>query len=541
MTCMAAPQTALAQDVEDKPSQILPDSLDERPLPTSQTKDRKSPQITSEIDLDDFGVKPSGSSAFTIGAVQVEGAKALPRFIYADIIENFVGRSASPAELKELTKALAGRARQQGYIFASAMVPAQSAKLGVVQVRIDPGVIDRVRVSGTDNRIVQRVFNDLEGRPAVKTDIERAALVSGDVRGLTISRIRFSRNKGRGVLNVVAEETPDAIYISADNHGSNTLGPVRSRIVTEMNAVLSDGDMLDTQILFTPIDPDELTFISARYSSMLNDIGSFAAVNIAAGRTWQQQKDGEFSKSRSRYVSFKTGAPLHRTRAADIWVNLDMAYLAVDRNFSDGRIREDRIATVTASATGAFKFAGGQLFSGLSIIRGLDILGATQGNDPISSRRDGSGQFTKSEMWLTWNRKLGQGYSLRARASGQLASRPLLSPQEIDIGGPRFGRGFNYSERSGDQGVLGSFELRKYSSKPAKGVSWAQLYVFADGGFVDNLRGGRGGGSLMSAGGGVRAGLDKFELGLEAAVPVKGARDNRHRSPQLNIVLSLAL
>jgi hemolysin activation/secretion protein len=57
----------------------------------------------------------------------------------------------------------------------------------------------------------------------------------------------------------------------------------------------------------------------------------------------------------------------------------------------------------------------------------------------------------------------------------------------------------------------------------------AQPYLFADAGHVGNLDGGAGGGSLASAGGGLRVWLPhRLEAGIELGIPLSdGALDRR--------------
>jgi len=66
-----------------------------------------------------------------------------------------------------------------------------------------------------------------------------------------------------------------------------------------------------------------------------------------------------------------------------------------------------------------------------------------------------------------------------------------------------------------------------------------QLYGYADGGAVGNLDGGTGGGSLFSAGGGIRASLpSRLEAGLEIGVPLKaGADAGDEVDPRVSFVL----
>lgn len=58
-----------------------------------------------------------------------------------------------------------------------------------------------------------------------------------------------------------------------------------------------------------------------------------------------------------------------------------------------------------------------------------------------------------------------------------------------------------------------------------------------DGGYVSNLGSGVGGGTLFSAGGGLRARIRKVELGFEIAAPVNAQRfDAGNKAPRVNFV-----
>lgn len=538
---IVAPQSLWAQGVDEKPTQILPerDNLPSDQSSSDKTRD-SNPQITVDLPLFDES-DALDRSEFVIGGVQVDDDGLLPPGAYGKVAENFVGRRASPAALKALAKAVADESRAEGYIFASAKIPAQSIKMGIVRVKVDVGMIDSVSLKGTKNKFVKRLFENLEGKPGTKTAIERAIFTASNYPGISIDKTSFRRKYGKGILTIRVSRVADQLQVTFDNYGTQTSGPVRARLAVDKHGVFSDRDWLGAQLLMTPTDPEELTFVSARYSNIVTDGGTRLALTGAAGRTKRTLEDGTIiAKSRSRFAAVTMITPLIQSNKADISLNIEGGFLALDRNFSDGRFRDDDIATVSASASGNAKVAGGRLAGGVAVIRGLDILAATQANDPIASRSDGSGQFSKGELWLNWTRKLGQGFSVRTAVSGQVASRPLLSSQEIDLGGPRFGRGFDYSERSGDQGVLASFELRKFVSKSAKNISSAQFYAFVDGGYVDNLRLGSGGGSLVSTGGGVRASIGKIDFGVEVAVPVKGQRESGGKSPKLNATIAFS-
>src|SRR3546814_19536372 len=106
-------------------------------------------------------------------------------------------------------------------------------------------------------------------------------------------------------------------------------------------------------------------------------------------------------------------------------------------------------------------------------------------------------------------------------SSDLLTSSPVLAINQIAIGGSYFGRAYDYSERAGDKGLLGSAELSaKVLDRNSGFIRWAQLYAFADAGEVDNLENSYGTGSLYSAGAGARLDFaNRLSLWIAAAFP----------------------
>ncbi len=474
-----------------------------------------------------------------VGAVKVTGLSQLSQGDFVDIAESYAGRSLDVAGLQVLARAVADRARSRGYIFATAVVPPQELEIGIVQVLLDEGAIDEVRLQGATNPRVRDLLMSLVGTAVRKRDIETLLLLANDVPGIVIQQTRFVRENGRGILivDVFADNARGTVRI--DNAGSDAFGPVRARLEVEFNGIIDADDQLVTFTQATPLQVRELVFGSARYSNIVSRSGLQLSVNAGAGRT--RNSDGEtgrISKGRSHFASVALTAPLIRSNTGSLWVSADLGYLGVRQTFGNGLILEDDIASVTVSGWGNVRTGPGRIQAGVSITRGIGILGSTRAGDVAASRIDGSGRFTKANLWANWSGKLGGGYAIRLATTGQIASRPLLSSQEIGLGGPNYARGYDFSERFGDQGVMGVAELRRGFERRVGPLDWAQLYGFVDGGYIDNLRDGFGGGTLVSGGGGVRAGVIGTEIGIEIAKPINAARfDSKDRSPKVNLTI----
>jgi hemolysin activation/secretion protein len=231
--------------------------------------------------------------------------------------------------------------------------------------------------------------------------------------------------------------------------------------------------------------------------------------------------------------------PLWRRRSASLWFEGELGVRNLLQWRRGTQVRDDRVVAARGTLYGYTDLAGGRLRVSTTLSQGLDILGATRSGDPLASRGDADGVFTSLSAWTDWSRELGGNLSVRVAMLSQLSSRPLLITDEVGLGGPGFLRGYDWSERSGDEGVMGMAELSYLIDSPFGLARRAQLYAFVDGGRVNNLNGGFGSGALASAGGGFRANVTRtFGASLEVAVPLSGARyDTSDETPKVNFKL----
>ncbi len=503
-----------------------------QPRPTFPTPTITVPEAAS--------VALSDGAEIQIGAVYVTGLSQLSQADFADIAENFAGRTVDKDGLRQLARAIADRARDRGYIFASAAIPPQQLKVGIVRVALDEGAVDEVRISGSSNPRLIELLNELVGPAPLRDHVERHLLLAGDIPAIEIKSTRYVREGSKRILLVKADETRTFGKLRLDNYGSRSFGPIRARLETGLNSLFDGDDQLATYTTLTPTQPRELTYVAARYSNIVSASGLELVVFGSAGRTHDMDRAKNYvSVGRSRSASAALSTPLVRASAASFWLSGEIAYTEVDQEYLTFDPQRDDIASATITAWGNVRIGKSRLRGGVSITRGLDILGATEEGDPKASRVDASGIFTKANAWVSWTGEIVDDLSLRLAANGQLASRPLLSPQEIGLGGPNYARGYDFSERFGDQGALGSAEVRRTFDKPARWLGWVQLYGFVDGGYIDNLRGGFGGGTLISGGGGLRAASGRAEVGVELAAPINADRfESRDRSPKVNVAIS---
>jgi len=470
--------------------------------------------------------------AMVIGAINIRGIAELTPSDLAASYERFIGQNASAETLRNLTNSIAAHARERGYIFASAQIPAQAVRLGIVTVELDIGQIDEVRIVGTDNDRLRKTLAPLVGGNPHASLIERQLLLAGELPGISIARTDYLREGGAGVLVVEAREIPAIGYAALDNFGSARFGPIRARLRLDLNGIFADDDSVTVHAISTIAQPREMVFVNARYARTLGDGATVIGIAASAGLT----RGDSNLRGHNRYAAIFASNALVRGNAFNLWLNGELAYLNVSQAREGVPFEEDDLVTASVNFAANANIGIGRIYGGIGATRGLAIGGTTEVGDPLASRANGSARFTRAFAWFDSALDLGTGFGLRIAANGQIASRPLLSSQEFSIGGPYSVRGYDFSERFGDEGIAGLVELRKDFDNPTSTLDWLQLYTFLDGGYARNIGTGFGGGTLVSAGGGLRARLDDFDFAIEAATPLTNIRlESADKSPQINL------
>ena len=477
-------------------------------------------------------------------AIVVDGNTQLPAQAFASILAGYIGQSLSDADLTRLAGDIASVARKSGLPLASATIAPQSMTDGILHVTLDEGRIVAVRVIGAVSPLADKLLTRalVTDKPVRRETLEAAILLVGDVPGLTVKSSQYVRQDGFGILLVTVTEDRASAYVQVDNRGSSEVGPIRSTALASFRGVAQSGDEIGLIGALTPLQPGEFAFLRARYTSPVSTRGGMISLSGSYGRA----KPGA-SLAPLHVVGNSIDAaiaytqPLLRSRRRSLWGNVELRTLSSDQTLLGSELRDDRLTTLTGSLTGTATLGGGALRGEVAAIWGLPIAGMSHEGDARISRADGDGRFVVWNYTVDWSVDLAGPLSMVLASSGQIASRPLLATVEIGAGGPAFGRAYDYAERTGDNGVLGSAELRANLGALPAIFTRTQLYGFVDAGYVDNLRGGIGGGSLLSSGTGVRVGRGLLDGMVEVAIPLNADRfDTGTKRPRVSFRMSRA-
>ncbi|MEE4537490.1 MAG: ShlB/FhaC/HecB family hemolysin secretion/activation protein [Erythrobacter sp.] len=528
LTTSLAAQTALDRT---EPTQGADDDRRERDI------DDAPPAVPLET-AEPAAAEPS-SGNYLVSSILIEGNEALPDAIFVDVMEAFTATALTSQDLAVLADAVARRARDRGYIFATAAIPRQNLELGILRVVLDEGRVDRLRIDGAQDAAIRRQLEPLlSGTPITRDELERRLLLADDISGVRVLDAQYEKDGDAGVLVLRTRRDRVRAELELRNNGSAPVGPERARFELDLNGVISSADELDLAVGVTPFEPGELQSLQASYRNVVSssglELGLFASYSATEPGAFLETREIE---GRFWRAGLDLSYPVLRRRDASAWLvsQIDVSDLRQKRS---GEVaRHDRVPAIRAGIYSRGTLAGGDYRGRVLVSHGLGILDATQRGDPLASRDDASAQFTSLYAWGIWDRPIGYRWSIAFAGRGQLASDPVLATEDLGLGGTSFLRAYNFNERSGDQGIMGYGELRYDLQGEGDWFRRSQMYVFFDGGVVSNLEEGRGGGSLASAGGGLRFALTRdLDMDLELAFPLTGERfDTESSAPLMNV------
>lgn len=431
---------------------------DRPPLPEFQTPAR--PVLPPLPALPPVPDRPSTGAAVYVRDIRLDGNTVFTDEELGSITAPFEGRRITTEELLELRDRLTRRYVEAGYINSGAVIPDQDVADGVVTVQIIEGRLDEVAISGLEmlrpafieNRIrygagralnVDRLQNELQLLLADPT-IERldARLGPGDGRG-------------QSRLEVEVVEAPRfTAALEVDNERSPSVGEFHGELEAVARSVLGYGDPLVVRLGLTeglreaeagyavPIAADDLR---------LRLFGEFNDAEVV-----EEPFDALDIESESWTLEAGLRWPVIRGLDEELTLGLDLS-----RRHSRTTLLGDPFPSIRdgESDVTVFRLPVDWLQRGEDEVRalrstvslGVDTLGATEDTPGLAD----DGQFLAWLGQAQYARRFGErGYQIILRGDLQLAADPLLSLEQIAIGGLDTVRGYRENEVVRDNGLI---------------------------------------------------------------------------------------
>lgn len=463
--------------------QALPGSADPgrinerfRPLAPERTEEITPPekQTTDEA-------IPVATDGFILKDVRLEGVTAFDTGKFAPLIAEYRGKTTDLGTLNHLSARITAAYREEGYFLSRALIPQQEIENGIVTIRVIEGHVENVIVDDPDGLLGKDPLGILQDTVAqIKSSIplhgptlERYALLLNQSYGIYAQNI-LTTAKGNaqaapGAIDLVLKITknPSTASLSYNNHGSRFVGPHQAMANWVGGNLLNSFDRLNLQASAT-VPLREMQYGAFDYSLPLTSGGLTARL----GASYSNSRPGLTLKpleveGDSTLVETGLSYPLILSRKTELNVGIGFKLHNTATEFLDEELIDDklRILSLNASFQTQDSWDGNNLID-LTLNKGVDILGATETGSDKLSRTRGHSDFLGLNLEAARNQQLPHDFEMSASAAAQYTQVPLLSSQEFGYGGTTFGRAYDPSEITGDQGVAAALELRYTGIEP---------------------------------------------------------------------------
>ena len=456
------------------------------------------------------------------------------------ILEEGMGEQKTMAQLRRTVDELTAYCRTHGYPAAAVYLPPQDSPDGIVVLRVLPGRYDEIAIENNSRlktKVAERIIAGLKPSDIITTEKLETALYSvSDATGArAVGVLSPGAAFGTSKLTVRIEDSRESNTVFyVENYGSPSTGRYRYGLQETLYNPSGTGDKVSAGAL---ISNGSLRNFYANYETVVGHGGTTLGLGISR---MNYKVGGSLSaigaEGNSLTLSLFGQTPLYHLTDRSLLVRYGYNYRDLNDDITGFDLKgKKHTHSVYAGVVGMERFTGGTMLNysaNLTVGQlGLDseysrVLGLLNNTE--------EGTYAKLEAEATAVQRLGNMTDFLVKVSGQMASRNLDSSEEFYLGGPNGVRAYAQGEGTGDEGFLGTAELRYHT--PLRGLTLSTFYdigtVRVSKGYelVDNdvtLRG-WGIGAAYNNPGDWFARLDYARrIGLDSSVSAKNSARNR--------------
>ncbi|MFQ5716130.1 MAG: ShlB/FhaC/HecB family hemolysin secretion/activation protein [Nitrospinales bacterium] len=407
-------------------------------------------------------IRSGQEPTFFVKRIEIEGNTLFDDATLAPLVDVGQGAEMTFGDLAVMVQEISVYYSMKGYFLVRAYIPKQEIKDGVVRLVVNEGRIANIQVRG-NKKIKSKHFIDRLApvrREQILSEhtLKRTLNELNDLLGVRVrSVLRPGDLPGTSDLILeVTETSPYTFGFNADNFGSRFTGRDRFGVTGSVGNILTLGD----QFYFRGVRSNlgqNLGSISYLFPFTRSGRSTFKVAHTYSEQQLGANLSALNAGGQTNIFNVELGHALVRTQ--DTLIRIRGGFESKDfRNFRLGRLAtNDEIRDVYFGIGGNIsdRFLGRSFFD-LKVQRGIS---GTDLASPLPSRALGDSTITLSRLNLT--RFQGTGFMntyFIFRASGQITSSRVLSPDQFAVGGFGTTRGFPLAERAGDWGLTSSAE-----------------------------------------------------------------------------------
>jgi hemolysin activation/secretion protein len=423
-------------------------------------------------------VKPAATATapvrFDVDEYRVEGADSLPQIEVEAAVYPFLGPNRGADDVEKARAALEKAYHDKGFQTVGVSVPQQDAQRGFIVLKVAENRVGRLRVKGSRyfdlTNIKRNATSVQEGKlpdfQAVTKDI--VALNRWPDRRVTPA-LRAGVTPGTVDVDLNVEDTyPLHGSLELNNRQSPSTTPLRLSTTLHYENLWQLGHSLSFTYQVAPENPLDATVFSASYLARTDhdwlDVlvyGLKSASSVATVGGANVVGPGQVVGARAVITLPTKGELFHTLSLGADYKNFEQTLTLGNSAFSSPVTYVPLVAAYTATWQGE----GRQTQFNATITSGLRGIGSAP-DDFDAKRFKATGSFISLHGDVSHTQDLPGGAQLFGKVQGQLSDQPLVSSEQLSLGGQDTVRGYLESEVLGDYGVAGTLEMRTPNIAP---------------------------------------------------------------------------
>jgi hemolysin activation/secretion protein len=462
MLSMSAVPSAAKSDAKSEAS-----SAAEAKKPAAGSPGASAPALIQPAKGGAAAAKPP-AARFDIDEFRVEGADGLPQIEIEAAVYPFLGPRRTTEDVEKARVAVEKAYHDKGFQTVAVAVPQQDAQRGFIVLKVTENRVGRLRVKGSRYFDLANIKSNapslkegvLPNFQAVTKDI--VSLNSWPDRRITPA-LRAGITPGTVDVDLNVEDTfPLHGSAELNNRQSPSTTALRSSITLHYDNLWQLGHSMTWTFQVAPMNPKDAMVVSGSYLArtevdwlnvLIYGLTSDSSVATVGGAN--VVGPGQVIGGRA-VMTLPSKGELFQT------LSLGVDYKDFKQTLKLGTGAFDSPVTYVplVGTYGATWQAEGRLTQlNATITSGLRGVGSSP--DEFDAKRyKATASFITLHADISHTQDFAGGFQLYAKLQGQAADQPLVSSEQLSLGGQDTVRGYLESEVLGDYGAAGTLELR---------------------------------------------------------------------------------
>jgi hemolysin activation/secretion protein len=370
------------------------------------------------------------------------------------------GEELTFSDLRAKAQLIESFLKTQGYLLASAHLPVQTIRRGVVTLVVVEGKYEKILVKNTSslkNSVIDRLLQELKKGDVVAIPaLERSLKLLADLPG-TLIKSTLVPGETTGTSSLMVEVSPGKRVtgdVEYSNPGNEFTGKNKIGGTVNINNPLGLGDVLKLRVTTT------LEGLNNSQISYEAQAGEARAGAELSALTYKIDFEGLLLKGDANIASVYTSFPIIRSVDNNLYAKVSFN----SKSFSnlEGLGGNRKVQVLMASLSGDYRDSlGGGGLTKYSFDINAGALRSKTSSTLESDAKEGG--YAKLGFSIKRLQQITRGITASAAIRGQLASTNLDSSEQLAIGGAEGVRAISESRAFGDQGLVvnleGVFEL----------------------------------------------------------------------------------